>query len=290
MNVTKCENGHFYDADKYQECPHCGSKKTNSGVSQETNKMQSSAEVKTVPEKTMGKTFGMFDEPKPIVENNISKPVAVASFAKPMSYCPKCGKEVSSEKNFCRYCGFKIKKDAEDNHDNNEIKELKVIKSPVQEEQINEERQEKISLQESVRNAVSGTEGKTVGFFSVAGKSSETTNPVVGWIVCTKGNHFGESFKISGGKNSIGRGISNDIVIANDNTVSREKQLWITYEPKKREFYLQPGDGSGLTYLNGDLVMETKKMTAKDKLEIGEGEYLFVPLCNEEFSWDDFVK
>lgn len=23
MNLQKCENGHFYDADKYQSCPHC---------------------------------------------------------------------------------------------------------------------------------------------------------------------------------------------------------------------------------------------------------------------------
>ena len=24
MNVKKCANGHFFDADKYQLCPHCG--------------------------------------------------------------------------------------------------------------------------------------------------------------------------------------------------------------------------------------------------------------------------
>lgn len=24
MNLTKCSNGHFYDADKFQSCPHCG--------------------------------------------------------------------------------------------------------------------------------------------------------------------------------------------------------------------------------------------------------------------------
>ena len=25
MNLTRCNNGHFYDEDKYQSCPHCGS-------------------------------------------------------------------------------------------------------------------------------------------------------------------------------------------------------------------------------------------------------------------------
>ena len=23
MNLTKCKNGHYYDADKYPNCPHC---------------------------------------------------------------------------------------------------------------------------------------------------------------------------------------------------------------------------------------------------------------------------
>ena len=23
MKLTKCENGHFYDSDKYPECPYC---------------------------------------------------------------------------------------------------------------------------------------------------------------------------------------------------------------------------------------------------------------------------
>ena len=27
MNLTKCANGHYYDADKYSSCPHCS--KTN---------------------------------------------------------------------------------------------------------------------------------------------------------------------------------------------------------------------------------------------------------------------
>lgn len=25
MKLTKCENGHFYDSDKYPECPYCNS-------------------------------------------------------------------------------------------------------------------------------------------------------------------------------------------------------------------------------------------------------------------------
>lgn len=27
MKLTKCSNNHFYDGDKYSQCPHCGASK-----------------------------------------------------------------------------------------------------------------------------------------------------------------------------------------------------------------------------------------------------------------------
>jgi hypothetical protein len=31
MNLTRCKNGHFYDEDKFDKCPHCGSTGQNDG-------------------------------------------------------------------------------------------------------------------------------------------------------------------------------------------------------------------------------------------------------------------
>ena len=97
------------------------------------------------------------------------------------------------------------------------------------------------------------------------------------------------SFSIYAGKNSIGRGSSNKIVISKDVTVSREKHLWLIYEPKKREFYVQTGEGSGLSYLNGDIITETKKIAGKDELELGDGKYLLIPLCGDDFTWETYI-
>jgi len=79
------------------------------------------------------------------------------------------------------------------------------------------------------------------------------------------------------------------INIARDDAVSRSKHAWLTYEPKKRNFYIQPGEGSGLTYLNGDNVMESKKLSAKDVLEFGNGQYMLIPLCGDDFTWEDYL-
>ena len=62
------------------------------------------------------------------------------------------------------------------------------------------------------------------------------------------------------------------------------------YEPKKREFFVQPGEGSGLSYLNEDIITETKKVAARDTLELGEGKYILVPLCGDDFTWETYIK
>ena len=360
MNVKKCANGHFFDADKYQLCPHCGASTEQSNNSSQhaiaekkdrhpvRRKKEETIEpiVRAMPEKTMGKTFGVFDEPenqKPI-EKSVRvtsgyNPSAKAHSKKETMSCVFCGRQISANARFCKYCGKALNRTskesvriqssepespssaennvfpvfslndvytpkAQDKEDvsihskETESPDIPDINVLTVEPEKNEEIQESItispaksSLEEAVKNAVSGNDGRTVGFFSLGTNNDSTSvDPVVGWLVCVKGKHFGESFPISAGRNSIGRGISNKIVIQDDTSVSREKHAWITYDPKHRVFFIQPGSSTGLTYLNDETVMETKHLAAKDRIEIGDGMYLLIPLCNEEFSWEDYIK
>lgn len=118
---------------------------------------------------------------------------------------------------------------------------------------------------------------------------SFTDEPVVGWLVGINGPYLGQSVKMFAGRNSIGRNPGNHIVLSADKGVSREKHAWITYEPKKREFFIQPGDSSGLTYLNEDAVMETNKLQKNDVVGLGTSKFVFIPLCGEDFTWDDYI-
>ncbi|MCQ2495549.1 MAG: hypothetical protein MJ131_03040 [Lachnospiraceae bacterium] len=182
---------------------------------------------------------------------------------------------------------------------------------------------DRMDLQAAIRSAVSGSEGRTVGFFSMdiankANETSETTEneantvndnsqaqnqsesrpvpvsmmsePVVGWLVCVGGVSFGESFGLYAGRNSVGRSVNNRVIIAKDNTVSRDKHAWIIYEPKKRVFYVQPGEASGLTYLHKEILLDTKQLEPRDIIEIGSGRYMLIPLCGPDFSWEDYLR
>lgn len=125
---------------------------------------------------------------------------------------------------------------------------------------------------------------KTVGLFDI--KSGEKS-PVVGWIVCTSGKHYGEDFRIKAGNNFIGRNLSMDIVLSKDPSISREKHIIIVYDPKSKQTIIRPGDTHELSYINDEVIVEPKNLKKFDKLQIGTSEFVFVPFCGDGFEWKE---
>ncbi|MBO5261344.1 MAG: FHA domain-containing protein [Coprococcus sp.] len=122
----------------------------------------------------------------------------------------------------------------------------------------------------------------TIGFGSKAGKVN-----VVGWLVCIEGEEKGTSFVLKTGRNFIGRNINQDVILAKDRAVSREKHAIILYEPRQKKFIVQPGDSRELFYLNDDVVLGSVNLKPYDSLLIGETKLVFVPFCGDKFNWDD---
>jgi len=138
------------------------------------------------------------------------------------------------------------------------------------------------SLQDAVKAATAAESEKTVGFYS----SAIGIEPVVGWLVCTEGEHLGEDFRLKSGRNFIGRGSGMDVAITKDNTVSRERHTAVVYEPKGNMFIVQPGDSKELSYINGEVVLSPVRLNANDRLSVGQTELMFIPCCTEEFKWE----
>lgn len=167
-----------------------------------------------------------------------------------------------------------------------------------------EEIDEQVSLAEQIRQATADNSGKTVSYFSTvppdgAGQSNASHHvsntvanpygPVVGWIVAIKGPHFGEALSVYAGRNDVGRNADSKVPVTKDMKVSREKHGWIIYEPKGRKFFVAPGDSSGIAYLNDEAIFDTRELNAYDMLEFGDSRFVFVPLCGERFSWEDYI-
>ncbi len=124
--------------------------------------------------------------------------------------------------------------------------------------------------------------GKTVAVV----KKERGIDPVVGWLVCTKGPDRGADFRIKGEKNFIGRGPSMDVCVAHDETISRENHAAVSYNPKKKTFKILPGEGRGLVYLNGEEVDGPKDIAHGDTVELGQTSLMLVPLCGPDFDWE----
>lgn len=194
MNLTRCEKGHFYDADRFDSCPHC---------------------------------------------NDVGGAAYDATVSMAMQTMPS-----------------------------------ELMKT----EPLNE------TVVQTGAVDITETSQETVGYF----ESSMGLEPVVGWLVCVKGNHFGEDFRLKVGRNFIGRAQTMDVALTGDTSVSREKHAVILYEPKNNIFIVQPGEARELCYLNDSVVLNSVEIKAYDVLQVGETKLMFVPFCQaDKFNWDD---
>ncbi len=112
-----------------------------------------------------------------------------------------------------------------------------------------------------------------------------SADPVVGWLVVTKGLGKGHSFEIGEGNNSVGRDKSQKISLDfGDMSISRENHFKILYEPKSRKFYVMLGESRNITYLNDNIfgIAEIKNF---DRITLGDTELTFIGFCGENFSW-----
>lgn len=215
--------------------------------------------------------------------------------------CPHCGEPPASDEEKRR----KKKKEAETSQKRNDAREAfdeddkETEMRPIDEEGAEETAEilQIDSFETAGGHKTSNDDDKTLGWFemktggndNIAKNDRKNSTPVVGWLVCVKGCHFGESFSIYVGRNTVGRNPGNRIVIPLDGAVSREKHIWITYDPKKRKFSVQPGDGANIAYVNASSILESIELKKNDILEIGESQFILIPLCDDNFSWENYI-
>lgn len=208
MNLLRCPNGHFFDADKFSKCPHC-------------EEMERADLTVTVPVEVQNPGDLTVTEP---LTAEIPIPNSAPVF------------------------------------------EGDIFTNP--------------PPQKTERDEV------TVGYY----QDLLSKEPVVGFLICTKGEYFGDSFKLKTGRNFIGRASTMDVVLDMDPAVSRERHAIIVYEPRSRVFYAQNGDAHGMFYINDNVVLSNEVLKAYDKISLGNTELMFIPCCGPEFSWDDLKK
>jgi hypothetical protein len=113
----------------------------------------------------------------------------------------------------------------------------------------------------------------------------EEVDPVVGWLVCIHGPERGRDYRIHSENNMVGRSAEMDICIEKDDLVSRSRHTIITFDPLNNLFYVSPGEGKSLVYLNTKAVLTHQELKPYDEIVIGASKLLFLPFCGDKFKW-----
>lgn len=297
MNVIKCVNGHWFDSDIYSEvCPHCGA-----GI-----KVNNEEKIQN-EESNNSKSKHLFKRKKEKKEESIQYEELTVQPVEEREdiSIPKLEK---TEKKISGTVGY-FDVGANNPDFQNKVFEMEEVdnmftsRTEQATEKMPDNNAVSHTLSEMVEKISSSSEGKTMSYFStMTGQQNNTApdeknslkaepaDPVVGWLICISGPNIGRDYRICVGANSVGRGQDNRIVITGDSGISRDKHMFITYEPKKSIFYIKPGDSSGLTYLNDDNILEVRQINDNDIIEIGCSRFIFKKLCDENFKWENYLK
>jgi hypothetical protein len=108
---------------------------------------------------------------------------------------------------------------------------------------------------------------------------------VVGWLVGLTGPTRGESFAVRMGRNVIGRDRRSDIVVNDDQASSHHADL--VFRPEEKRFILMDHNSTNGTYVNEAEIEPRRDLLARDVVRIGSHRFLFTPLCEDGFHWDD---
>ena len=122
---------------------------------------------------------------------------------------------------------------------------------------------------------------KTIGLFF----NAENIQPVVGWLVCEEGPERGNSYKIIAGRNFVGRSHKSDIVIYDDQSISRENHCSVVFEPKTCNFYIMSSEHA-ITLINGEILTDAVCITDDDVISIGKSKFRMIPYCKKGREWE----
>lgn len=278
MKKAKCVNGHFFDIERFPDCPICGAGVTGAEVAPEEKKV-AGTDFHTTP---LWASAGAED--------------SFVDSVSPSSVPPK----PSLEKRKSLSDSREIFSGSVDELAPTELlqpNDLQTLENPNKAGAAHAATSitaptEEPELVTSLRAAVEATASKSTTALpkTMAYYDFDEVKPPVGWLICIKGVYVGRAFECKTGRNRIGRNGNMDICLLDDTSVSRETHALIIYEPKQRVFYLQVGTSDGLTYHNGNYVFDHSELHAYDKIELGKAEFLFLPLCGDQFTWDDYTK
>ncbi len=279
MKLKRCPNMHYYDADKYPQCPHC-----TDAAAQQTPEPVAAPQPEPVaapqPEPVAA------PQPEPVAAPQ-PEPVPVPDGAW------KCVCGTVAVGNYCIRCGHpKITAEVPQAEppvpdpvpESVPAPQAAPAQEPSLTSYINEVNFTG-NLEAAKEKAASqqDDEGATQIIFDELADGL-----TLGWLVAVSANFKGKVFSVTDTQSTIGRSDAEHMVtidLHGDKTVSRGAQAVLLYDPLNKKFFLQSNESKTLIYVNRQMLLMPTELKPYDRILLGETELLFIPLCSEQFSW-----
>ena len=272
MNLCRCENGHFYDKEKYPTCPHCkgGSASDEKRTVSWWDKNGSdgaTVPVDNIPDKP---SISVQQKENPFEKEGVGSQPAVQQI--PFNTPPAVR-------------GFSAN-DITIGVDNGDTPT--VPWDPNQSGDDDDDHTVGFFDDVFTDTTKEATKGPVIpGMPAQASVQhvNKVSTPCVGWLVALGGEHIGTDFRLKVGKNFIGRSQKIVIALTENKSFYRERQSIVVYATKSKMYLIQPGESSSLAYHNNNLLLTPEKLEAYDMITVGDVNLLFMPLCGAKFSW-----
>jgi len=116
-------------------------------------------------------------------------------------------------------------------------------------------------------------------------ESAAMQDPPSGWLVVVDGPGQGAVSTLGFGQNTVGRSGARVNLDYGDREISRDSHVVVTFDPKSAQFFVSPGTGKSLGYLNDAPILSPVSLNDRDTLTLGGTRLIFVAFCNQSFSW-----
>ena len=270
MNLCRCENGHFYDKEKYPTCPHCkggsaSDEKRTVSWWDKNGSDEATVPVDNIPDKP---SISVQQKENPFEKEGVGSQPAVQQI--PFNTPPAVR-------------GFSAN-DITIGGDNGDTP---TVPWDPNQSGDDDDGYTKGYFDDAFKDMTKESANRQTvpGVQTPAPHVNKVSTPCVGWLVALGGEHIGTDFRLKVGKNFIGRSPKMDIALTEDKSVSRERHAIVVYDPKSNMYLIQPGDSSSLAYHNNNLLLTPEKLEAYDMITVGDVNLLFMPLCSAKFSW-----
>lgn len=272
MNLCRCENGHFYDKEKYPTCPHCkgGSASDEKRTVSWWDKNGSdgaTVPVDNIPDKP---SISVQKKENPFEKEGVGSQSAVQQipFNTPPAVRGFSANDITigGDNGDTPTVPWDLNQSGDDDDDHT-VGFFDDV------------------FTDTTKEATKGPVIPGMPAQASVQHVNKVSTPCVGWLVALGGEHIGTDFRLKVGKNFIGRSPKMDIALTEDKSVSRERHAIVVYDPKSNMYLIQPGDSSSLAYHNNNLLLTPEKLEAYDMITVGDVNLLFMPLCGAKFNW-----